>query len=183
MSLTASIKSVPSGAPARTHRITLVRLLAVVVCLAVPLTVAAPAHADTGYGYCWQASCNGMDPIYENCQVNATTVSSVSYTYSNGTRYEVDLRYSPDCEANWARVVTSTSRPFCIRNSVGNVDRYTSAPNVASWTNMINGAPNVHDTAYLSLPSPTESLGNQALFASDQPSSWPVASGQPNYPC
>jgi hypothetical protein len=183
MSSATSVESLSFSTPARKHPITVVRLLTVLVCLAVPLAVATPAHADTGYGYCWQSSCNNLDPIYENCQVNAYTVSSVTYTYSNGSRYEVDLRYSPDCEANWARVVTSTSRPFCIRNSVGNVDRYTSAPNVASWTNMVNGAPNVNDTAYLSLPSPTESLGEQALFASDQPASWPVASEQSNYPC
>ena len=137
------------------------------------------AQADSGYGYCQAAGCNGLDPYYENCTVNAYTVSSETYTYSNGSRYEVDLRYSPDCEANWARVVSSTAVHFCVQNNLGNVQRYTSAAGLTSWTNMVNGGPGTHDTAYLALPSPTEYLGQNVLWASDAPGS----GEQFNYPC
>jgi hypothetical protein len=143
---------------------------------------APAAHADV-YGLCWQAGCNGLDPIAERCDQGVTTVSSFTYTFSDGTRYEVDLRYSAECETNWARVVTSTAQPFCITNSKGNVDRYTSAPNTASWTNMINGAPGVHDTAYLKLPRPTEVLGEPTLYAADQVINGYNAYSTWNYPC
>ena len=161
------------------------RLLTLLVALPLAtgfLSTASTARADT-YGLCWQAGCNGLDPIAERCDQGVTTISSITYSYSDGSRYEVDLRYSTECEANWARVVTSTAQRFCIKNSNGNVDRYISAPNIASWTNMINGAPNVHDEAYLALPAPTEALGENVLWASDQPSYAPAAGEAFTYPC
>jgi len=176
--------------PSRTRKATLRRrwipgLLAIVPVLAGAAAVAPSARADTGYGYCQAASCNGLDPLNENCQVNAFTVSSWSYTYPNGGgRYEVDLRYSPDCEANWARVVTATAVPFCVKNTKGNVQTYTSAPGLTSWTNMVNGAPSIYDTAYLGLPSPTDQLGQTVLWASDGGTSGtPVGGESMNYPC
>jgi hypothetical protein len=155
------------------------RILILGPLLAGALAVApSAAHADR-YGYCQAASCNGLDPYYENCTFDAYTVASYSYAYSDGSRYEVDLRYSPDCEANWARVLTTTAQPFCVQNNFGNEAKYTSAPGLTSWTNMINGGPGTHDTAYLFLPRPTEELGQNVLWADDQPNS----GEQFYYPC
>lgn len=149
------------------------------ILVAIGLTVgaasaASAAHADPGgYGGCWQGGCNGLDPNTENCSSNARTVSSTTYAFPKGSpyygdSYEVDLRYSIECEANWARVVTSTAEPFCIRDSKGDVQPYTSTPGLASWTNMDNGAPDVHDTAYLHLPDYTDEQGQPNLYAADQ---------------
>jgi hypothetical protein len=145
---------------------------------------ASAAHADSGYGLCWQAGRNGLDPVAERCDQNVTTVSSWTYEYPNREGgYEVDLRYSGECETNWARVVTTTSRPFCITNCNGDVQRNTSEPGIASWTDMVNGAPNVRDEAYLSLPSPTDVLGENVLYASDQPANAPRGGESFSYPC
>lgn len=137
-------------------------------CVAT-VTVAPAAHADTGYGYCQAAGCNGLDPIKENCLTNATTVSSIEYPYRNGQTYEIVLMFSPDCQANWARALTSTAVKFCVMNSNGNIDRYTSAPRIWSWTNMVNGAYPVRDVAKLQLPRPSDSGGLNVLYADDTP--------------
>jgi len=159
------------------------RRIAVTIAIAPVLAGAATlaptaAHADSGYGYCLASGCNGLDPYYEDCQVNAITVSSETYTYSNGNRYEVDLRYSPDCEANWARVVSSTAVPFCVKDGSGYKQTYTSAAGLTSWTNMVDGSSS-GDVAYLKLPSPTEILGQNVLYADDTPSSGELFT----YPC
>jgi hypothetical protein len=151
----------------------------------VPLMVGAAAlapsvaHADTGYGYCQASGCNGKDPVQENCQVNAVTVSSETYAYPGGGTYEVDLRYSPDCEANWARVESATSVKFCVKDGSGYKQTYTSAAGgVTSWTNMVDGSSS-GDIAYLKLPSPTDALGETVLWADDAPSEGEGS----NYPC
>jgi hypothetical protein len=119
--------------------------------------VSSAAHADTGYGYCWESGCNGLDPIAEDCATNAVTVWS-GYTW-NGDY--LDLRYSPDCDANWARVFTAASEPFFVRNANGDAQSYTSAPRVMSWTNMVNG--HVHAWACVQTP-PAPMYGNDTGF-------------------
>jgi hypothetical protein len=139
--------------PAAHRRRWIPRTLTAAAILAGAAVMAPSAHADTGYGYCQAAACNGKDPVAENCQANAYTVSSYSATVPGYGTYTIDLRYSPDCEANWARVVTATAEPFCVQDSLGDLQGYTSAAGgVTSWTNMVNGT--VHDSAYLYYPNP-----------------------------
>jgi hypothetical protein len=151
--------------PATLRRRWIPRVLATAAILAGAAIMAPSAHADTGYGYCQAAACNGKDPVAENCQVNAYQVSSNEVGVPGYGTYTVELIYSPDCEANWARVVTATAESFCVVDSLGDIQSYTSAPGgVPSWTNMVNGT--VHDTAYLYNPNPNE----PAIYADDTPS-------------
>ena len=154
------------------------RVLAVALVLA-GAAIAGPsaAHADTGYGYCQAAYCNNLDPYYENCETNAYAVSSWTFYGDNSDTYEVALWYSPDCEANWASVLTTNAEAFCVVNTYGNVARWTSAPGLVSWTDMINGAPGSHDTAWVRLSSYLPGAG---VFATDES---PWVGGPENYPC
>jgi hypothetical protein len=142
--------------PATLRRRWIPRVLATAAILAGAAVVApSAAHADTGYGYCQAAACNGKDPVAENCQVNAYQVSSWAATISGYGTYTVELIYSPDCEANWARVLAATAVPFCVNDSLGDIASYTSVPGeVPSWTNMVNGT--VHDSAYVFVPDTNE---------------------------
>lgn len=165
--------------PSRPRRQWILRILAVALVLAGAAIAGPPsAHADTGYGYCQAAGCNNLDPYYENCEVNAYPVSSWTVYGDNSDSYEIALMYSPDCEANWARVLTTNvAAPFCVVNTYGNVARYFSAPGVYSWTDMINGGPGSHDTAWVQLQSYLPGAGE---FASDEQ---PYVGGPSDYPC
>ena len=144
------------------HRVSRIARAIVILSLLIgaSATVSSPAHADSGYGNCWQSSCNGKDPVNEYCDINAVTLSSIS---EGG--YEIDLRYSPDCDSNWVRVVTATGEPFFVKNSNGDTAKYTSAAHLSSWSNMVNGY--YHAWGCLRVPASTNDSGDTALWVSD----------------
>ena len=60
-------------------------------------------HSAAAAG-CYGTGCNGRDPIEMGCHYDAYTVSSTPITTQNGTVVgRVELRWSPRCQANWAR--------------------------------------------------------------------------------
>jgi hypothetical protein len=163
----------------RPRRRWILRVLAVALVLAgAAIGGPSAAHADTGYGYCQAVGCNNLDPYYENCETNAYPVSSWKAYGDQSDSYEVTLMYSPDCEANWASVLTTNvAAPFCVVNTYGNIARYTSVPGLVSWTDMINGDPGSHDTAWVQLQSYLPGAGE---FATDES---PWRGGPSDYPC
>jgi hypothetical protein len=72
-------------------------LLASASSLAVSAT---PAAASVG---CSGDSCSGQDPVATGCSTDAYTITSVDVPDYPG---QLQLRYSPTCGTNWARVVT-----------------------------------------------------------------------------
>ncbi|MFI6863657.1 DUF2690 domain-containing protein [Streptomyces sp. NPDC050421] len=64
------------------------------------LPATAQAASATPQGGCWGSSCTGKDPD-AYCSGDAYTVSSAKIGKSAGV---IELRYSPSCEAAWARV-------------------------------------------------------------------------------
>ncbi|MGW7446643.1 DUF2690 domain-containing protein [Kitasatospora sp. NPDC054795] len=77
--------------------------------LAAPTASAATSRVTAG---CYGSSCNGLDPVDMGCSPDAYTVESVASTL--GT---IELRYSPSCRANWARISgASNGQEFYVYN-------------------------------------------------------------------
>ncbi|MCP2257621.1 Protein of unknown function (DUF2690) [Streptoalloteichus tenebrarius] len=88
-----------------------------------------------------------MDPIAAGCNEDAYTVGSV-----NTPQGFIELRYSPSCRANWARI--NNARPgewvwVCVQNAEGQ-DREFSVPEgyTTAYTDMVNGAPKVRPSGH-----------------------------------
>ena len=106
------------------------------VALGGTLLVAPAAHAAT----CWGSGCYGLDPNAAGCGGDAYTAASAQT--SQGL---VELRYSPSCNANWARISSSSPGTWfevadC--QSPYQAQSYNVPSGYASgWTNMVDGSP------------------------------------------
>lgn len=97
------------------------------------------AAASAGVVYpCHGGTCNGQDPIADACANDAYTAASVQT--SEGF---VELRYSPKCAANWARISGSSPGTwFWVQNNSGDAQQYyVPAGNDSGYTNMVDGTP------------------------------------------
>lgn len=97
---------------------------------------AAPAAHAAG---CHALSCNGVDPAAAGCAGDAYTVASV-----NTPQGLVELRYSPSCVANWARISNSSPGTWfwaqdC--NNGYNQQFYLPSGYTSGWTYMVDGTP------------------------------------------
>ncbi|OKJ14012.1 DUF2690 domain-containing protein [Kitasatospora sp. CB01950] len=123
------------------------------------LTIAPSAHATettatTLTGGCWSTGCDGKDPS-TNCQGDAVTVGSFSLPQGSGYRV-VEMRYSPSCEASWARLsngsydVHNAAPPYTkiIRNSDGRSYQCTVQTSGGSCYTAMVGDHNVTSYAY-----------------------------------
>jgi hypothetical protein len=102
----------------------------------VTLTGEEPAAAAGCYGD-W---CSGRDPQAMGCAADAVTTAHARIP---GTYSYLELRWSPSCKTNWARVPASwgTHYPWALK-AVQRPTNYTQAGVVASsadysWTRMI----------------------------------------------
>lgn len=97
------------------------------------------ASAASAVG-CYGDYCSGMDPHSTGCDADAVTVASI---YIGGTFSPIELRWSPTCKTNWARVpaawgtgspnqLLATQKPtgYTQRGVVGSNESY-------AWTRMI----------------------------------------------
>jgi hypothetical protein len=106
----------------------------------LPAITAAPAHAATCSGY----GCDQQDPVNNGCNNGAYTVTSAPIVY-NGTSYgTVDLRWSPTCQTNWARVTVNSNLTNKTRwadvlrqSPYATALWYTSAPGNPVYGNML----------------------------------------------
>lgn len=55
---------------------------------------------------CSGTGCDGKDPMAMGCSGDAYTVTSANINSSGQTIGRVDLRWSPNCQTNWGRVVS-----------------------------------------------------------------------------
>ncbi|MFF1903618.1 DUF2690 domain-containing protein [Kitasatospora sp. NPDC058218] len=98
---------------------------------AAPTASATTTHVTAG---CYGSSCWQSDPIEMGCSTDAYTVESVDTVY--GT---IELRYSPACAANWARVSgASDERRFWVQNSNGQI-AYWMTIGSTGYGNMVDG--------------------------------------------
>jgi hypothetical protein len=117
----------------------------------VGMTIAVAPHAVAdAVPACWSSGCSQKDPGKEGCLPTAYTpvsVTWVAYDTVNGPAYAyIELRYSVDCGAAWARVnLTDPSHmmksvSFFVRNTKGVVQPYVALAGVSSWTDMVDDA-------------------------------------------
>jgi hypothetical protein len=81
---------------------------------------------------CYGDYCSGQDPQSSGCSADAYTVTSVGY---NGGTLEV--RWSPTCKTNWARINVGWSGYFRIQQTTGYDQHYSGTNGSFWWTKMI----------------------------------------------
>ncbi|ROQ72533.1 uncharacterized protein DUF2690 [Streptomyces sp. CEV 2-1] len=70
---------------------------------------------------CWRNTCYGVDPKYATCRKDATT-----YYTGKGHGIRVELRFSPSCQAAWAKMTGTTQGDIVrITSSAGDTRHYT----------------------------------------------------------
>ncbi|MFD9271582.1 DUF2690 domain-containing protein [Streptomyces goshikiensis] len=97
-----------------------------------PLTAsAATARVTVG---CYGPSCADKDPVDMACSTDAYTVDSASSAL--GT---VELRYSPSCKANWARIYdASYGQAFWVESEHDYVQWH--AKGATGYSDMVDGS-------------------------------------------
>jgi hypothetical protein len=116
------------------------RLLGIVMALTagaifVAVEPSTPAFAS---GSCYANSCTGQDPVATGCWADAITVQTVQ----QGSVL-LDLRYSPSCAANWARMRNAQfGWHVTVYNTWGQSEDVTYwFGDTTVWTAMVNGQP------------------------------------------
>ncbi|MFF1906453.1 DUF2690 domain-containing protein [Kitasatospora sp. NPDC058218] len=99
--------------------------------LAAPTASAATPQVTAG---CYGSSCADKDPVDMACSTDAYTVDSASSAL--GT---VELRYSPSCKANWARIYdASYGQVFWVESQNDFVQWH--AQGATGYSDMIDGS-------------------------------------------
>jgi Protein of unknown function (DUF2690) len=108
-------------------------VLALVAGLVLPISVfsAAPASAGT----CSGAGCDSQDPQSTGCAADAI---NAAVTSEGGVTLQ--LRYSPSCHANWARMLPGQfGWHFTVYNANGAQHDSTGFGQDSTWTAMVDG--------------------------------------------
>ncbi|MCG5214368.1 DUF2690 domain-containing protein [Streptosporangium soli] len=109
-----------------------------VVLSGVSLTAPPASAGDRVRAGCDGQGCNGRDPIQAGCVAGSYTAARVS-TYEG----LFELKYSPACHANWAKV--SGSYPgvgLWVQNTNGDVEVFNVPKgHNNAYTDMVNGYP------------------------------------------
>ncbi|GAA3378593.1 hypothetical protein GCM10020367_58730 [Streptomyces sannanensis] len=79
------------------------------LAVGVPLATATPAAAAAG---CQSSGCTGKNPATMGCAADARTIASVSAPGGGGY---AELRYSPACNAAWARQLPDSDPVWRVR--------------------------------------------------------------------
>ena len=130
--------TITTPARAASHqRVTRVRCALAASCLAVAAAVAIPAGPASA-AVCDGVSCNGQDPNVAGCAADAITPPGGT-VQDQGVKLE--LRYSPSCHANWARITPARFNwHFTVYNDNGDKQDERALRNYDSYhTNMVNG--------------------------------------------
>lgn len=106
-------------------------ILAAVLGVASALIVPRPAMAAT----CWGDWCSGQDPESSRCSLDAYTVASAGIPWSSGLA--VELRWSPTCQTNWARVDYGAFTYVRAIQSTGYAQDYSDNNGTYWWSKMI----------------------------------------------
>lgn len=118
------------------RRATRIRWTLAASCIAVAAAVAIPAGPASA-AVCDGVSCNGLDPNQAGCAADAITAAPP--VMDQGVKLE--LRYSPSCHANWARITPARFNwHFTVYNDNGDKQDERALRNYDSYhTNMVNG--------------------------------------------
>jgi uncharacterized protein DUF2690 len=115
-------------------RIALTLLATLFAVLTMSTAPAAAEQVDDVHAQvtCYGDYCSGQDPETTGCSAGAYTVTSVGY---NGGTLEV--RWSPTCKTNWARINVGWSGYFRIQQTTGYQQHYSGTNGTYWWTSMI----------------------------------------------
>jgi hypothetical protein len=92
------------------------------------------AHAAACYG----SGCDGLDPQATGCYADAITPAGAGTIWAGGVKLE--LRYSPSCGANWARMTPGQfGWHFYVHNANGAYHDSTGLGESSTWTAMVDG--------------------------------------------
>jgi hypothetical protein len=111
---------------------------ALLLPLAAPALAASPAVATS----CSGTGCTGQDPQATGCDNGASTVASTQLKGWFGPIGEVQLRWSPTCQTNWARVVSWEGNRRLLAEvdpAVGDRQHEERRSETVIWTNMVYG--------------------------------------------
>jgi hypothetical protein len=107
--------------------------------------LAAPAASATIT--CYGSTCNGLDPTTtysattagKRCDAGAYTPYGASVSTSVGI---LELRYGPYCNANWAKITSSSPGTwFYVQNQNGDSQQmYVPPGHTSGYSDMVNGA-------------------------------------------
>ncbi|WP_406085941.1 DUF2690 domain-containing protein [Kitasatospora purpeofusca] len=100
--------------------------------LAAPTASAAPPRVAAG---CSGLSCFGLDPANTGCSADGYTVESVGST--KGT---IELRYSPSCKANWARISGASAGQWFSVQDDNNWFQWWRTTGATGYGNMVDGS-------------------------------------------
>ena len=119
----------------RGHRMkTFLRKIVLVPLVALmPLFVIAPTPAFAVS--CYGDYCSGQDPLSTGCSADAYTVHTASVYGTNGAS-TVEIRWSPTCKTNWARVNWVTTNVKAVQQT-GYTQGYSSNNGTTAWSKMI----------------------------------------------
>lgn len=122
------------------------RLLSVLVAIllgtGLMIAPAVTAAASPQTATCYGDYCSGMDPattIGPNghiCSDDAYTVASNGIPGTNGTNI-VELRWSPNCQSNWARANFVLLNIKAVQVSTGYQQSYSDNNGSYTWSRMI----------------------------------------------
>ncbi|MEV6979019.1 DUF2690 domain-containing protein [Kitasatospora sp. NPDC093806] len=99
--------------------------------LAAPTASAATPQVTAG---CSGLSCFGLDPVNAGCGADAYTVESVGS--AKGT---IELRYSPSCKANWARISGASAGQWFSVQDDKNWFQWWRTTGATGYGNMVDG--------------------------------------------
>ncbi|MFB8204179.1 DUF2690 domain-containing protein [Kitasatospora purpeofusca] len=100
--------------------------------LAAPSASAATPQVTAG---CSALSCYALDPVDAGCGADAYTVEAVSS--AKGT---IELRYSPSCRANWARISGASAGQWFYAQDANNWYAWWRTTGTTGYGNMVDGS-------------------------------------------
>jgi hypothetical protein len=116
-------------------------LLVAPIALSIPALFAPPAHAGhyPGHVDCYGDYCSGRNPESSGCSADAYTVAHARIA---GTYVNVELRWSPRCQTNWARTgwpgAYNPNNLYAVQAQTGYTQRGVVGSNPTYvWTRMI----------------------------------------------
>ncbi|GGS54883.1 DUF2690 domain-containing protein [Actinokineospora fastidiosa] len=114
-------------------------MTAVIVTLAAFLGLLVPAAASavptTAAGItagCYGDYCSGKDPEAMGCSGDAVTTAS-----ARAGNFTLELRWSPSCKTNWARIQNGYSGSLWVVQTTGYKQGYSTKNGYFLWTKMI----------------------------------------------
>ncbi|MCX4984639.1 DUF2690 domain-containing protein [Streptomyces sp. NBC_00572] len=133
---------------------------------AAAMTMALIPLAGTSYAAgCYGTGCDNRGPVSTGCDADAVTKGSATSRTNSNLR--VELRWSPTCQAAWARVTTNGESWW---DRYGHIEKWSGSgtgfqrslqvtfpSSGADWTNML-GSPTAYYRACISDPAATDQV-------------------------